>query len=1341
MDDYVSRTLTYLTNNGSIERVVDVDLHNLGRALVILGEPGMGKTWLLRRLASHIGYSFRSAASFVAHPTPAHLVSQGDTIVIDGLDELAAANESDPVYRVLGQLVAAGCPPFVLSCRAADWRGAVARQDIADEYGAQPLELTLEPFSAADAIAHLTHILDERRAEELVHHLSDRGVPDLFGNPLTLNLFGEVAAHHGPLPDTRSDLMRAAAEIMWRETSDRHDGSSLASLSMVNALNAAGATSAAYVLTGAEAISLRPSGRGQDRVLPVSELQALPGGQESRALIGSRLFQKIPDAEGQFKPIHRSVAEYLGARWLATIADDAMTRERILGMMTIDAGIPASLRGIHAWLVQDPAFADQVIATDPFGVLRYGDPDHLTVAQGRALLAALKTLEKTNPYFRAEDWGRHSARGLAQPELQDDIRRILLDPGTTFHLRTLLLGALKGTAVAVALMADLRAIATNTGGSYDYGERMEATEALAALDPHTVDWPVLIKALLAMADEDSHRLAVEAMDDIGYERLGGQLVAEAILVYLGLREDPAAEEVELSNTGTLFLLARRLPAEMVIVVLNALTDHVSAGDPFGDYRERNELGDTVTRLIARQLEIAPPEPLTLLKWMRVGLGQQGYASDDQKAISAYLAASTETRRAIQRHAILAERDEETTWHRIWRLSHLNASLALTTDDVLSLLSEFTVSTPHDDAKKDAWRDLTSFARRIEGAAPELIAAARPYAEGHADLEQFIEDVQKPLPPPEWQIQQDERRRERDLERAEALAVRRKNFGAHLAEIEAGDIGWIHPIALAYLALFTDIDNDASPAARITDFLGTDFVAPALAGLEAVLHRTDLPTAQQVADSYAESRRWNYMRPMIAAVVERLTQRHGLDDVPIDVLTAVRIGLHHDHFGDRIDQPALEAALDASLREHPAAYERYIRMLLEPMFAARQQHVMGLYGFVRSTPDRPLATRLAGEWLTRFDDLPVGVEIELLDVLVDTHQIEILRTLGEARAKAGYDSDERRRIWEAAALFFDFEVGSARLTPITAAERDFLWFLRHRLGGRELEDRPVGHADPRLLAWIFAQFRGLWVNRPRPTGVSGGNTNDFDATEFLQGVLNRLAGDPSAQASDAMTTLVAVEDGYSKAVLYAQDQQRKARREISFPGVSLDQLKAAVAAQPPRTSDDLLTVVRVALSQLQRELRGNDTDAVDKYWRDDGQPRNEDRCTDLLTEDLERHLSSLGIRRTPQADMPDGKIADLLYAVDGAALPVEAKGQWNDKLWTAAGTQLDDFYVRDWRVQDRGLYLIYWFGADVAANFKLKAPPGGAARPVTADELRAALIGTIPLERRGSIWVEVLDLTR
>jgi hypothetical protein len=155
MPHHVRRTLTFTNDKGKFERISELDLTAVREPVIVLGEPGMGKTWLLDRIAKLSGGVFRSAASFVSHPNPASLVTAGKKLVIDGLDELSAAQESDPVYRVLGQLIAAGCPPFILSCRAADWRGAVARHDISNDYGVSPREMSLEPFSRDGAIEFL----------------------------------------------------------------------------------------------------------------------------------------------------------------------------------------------------------------------------------------------------------------------------------------------------------------------------------------------------------------------------------------------------------------------------------------------------------------------------------------------------------------------------------------------------------------------------------------------------------------------------------------------------------------------------------------------------------------------------------------------------------------------------------------------------------------------------------------------------------------------------------------------------------------------------------------------------------------------------------------------------------------------------------------------------------------------------------------------------------------------------------------------------------------------------------------------------------------------------------
>lgn len=1342
MEIYVPRTLAFRNEHGNTEHVSDRNVTSLGRGLVILGEPGMGKTRLLQYLSTETGAVLRSAASFIEHPNPSVLVPLGSLVIIDGLDELAAAQESDPVHRVLRQLISAGCPHFVLSCRATDWRGAVARDDISKDYGTRPFELTIEPLSHDEAITLLAADYGRPLAESVVKTLEDRGVPELYGNPLTLKLFGEIG-QQGDLPTTRADLLRRACALMWSERNDRHDRSPLSSLDADSALDAAGAVCAALILTGSEAVSTKPSIIGKPRVLPLGEVAALPMAEHARPIMGSRLFNQVSGTSDEFKPIHRSIAEYLGARWLAARASNPLICQRIRTMITVDSGVPASLRGIHAWLAHfSSALAPAVIETDPYGLLRYGDADGLSLDLGRLLLKTLKNLEARNPYFRAEDWTRQSARGITQPGLVDDLRQLLLADETSFHLRTVVLEAIRGSEAAAALRPELEAIMLGTlERTFKEGEREDAAEALIVVESDVGYWSRTIDHLIHCGDEDSTRLALGILSDVGHEKFSTTQIATAALACLGMLPTQTRGKDRVFR-GDVYLLAERLPDSQLEATLDAL---VSAGlhrDAGTDWDANFELNYLVSHLVARLLDTGEVDPLKLLTWLKLAPERDRQPKEEAERITIYLQGNHATRRAIQHQVLFVERDQESARGCFWKLGRIASGLCLSADDIIYFLESLARRHSLEQCDVEIWRELASAVHWNDGRAAEIVVAAKLLANGNAALEAYLDELLQPRQPSEWEIEDERRRQKNRLEQETATAKARQDFGENEAALRAGELRWIYPVAMAYLGLFSDIDKSLPPSERIAQWLGRDLQTAAITGLEAVLHRGDLPTPLQLVDSYANSRRWKVIFPLIASAAEREVRGDDFSNLPIEVIITIRIGLHHEPTGDRIDTESLIGRLDWELRQDEANYERYIRTLIETPLQRGSSHVSGLYGFVRSETDRLLAVRLSSEWLTRFPDIHTGPESELVELLVDADDREALCKILFARRAHGLTDVKRRYNWDAVGVLVDFERTAASFGVVEAVDRDFLWHLQGRLIGDGREKRYGPKLSPAQLSWIVQQFRRHWPMKERPLGSSEGNTNDWQATDFIRAMINRLAADPSGAASSELASLISsVKDGYTPLLLYAADQQRRARRESIFSGIGLGQLKGVVSSLQPTSTRDLLAIVRFILGRFQAELRGSDTDPIKKYYEDGGRPRDENNCTDRLIEDLERLLSPFGIGRIPQGDMPADKRADVILTFEKMALPVECKGQWNPELWSAATTQLDALYSRDWRAQDCGLYIVYWFGSSVHASRRLRSPPSGIVRPQTALELQESLVATLPAERRESIMIEVIDFSR
>jgi hypothetical protein len=318
---YVKRRLWYHAPTSEREQLDEDDLLSRIEPLVILGEPGMGKSKLLQNLAEAAGLPWCTARRLINRPDPRSLVGDRPPIVIDGLDEVAAKREGDAVDLVLQKLGALDYPRFILSCRVGDWKAATSAEAIREQYRDAPLQLHLEPLDRRDQLAILAAKVGTERAEVLIEHYESYGL-DFLGNPQTLDLIARLPVDR-QLPRGRGALFEQAIDTLRVEHRNARGGSELARDA---ALDAAGAAFAGLILSGSANIVRCGSANLAEGDLQIAEVEQFDDGNVAQ-VINTRLFAGGDDS---FTYWHRRVGEFLGATWLAKRADTPAKRRRLL---------------------------------------------------------------------------------------------------------------------------------------------------------------------------------------------------------------------------------------------------------------------------------------------------------------------------------------------------------------------------------------------------------------------------------------------------------------------------------------------------------------------------------------------------------------------------------------------------------------------------------------------------------------------------------------------------------------------------------------------------------------------------------------------------------------------------------------------------------------------------------------------------------------------------------------------------------------------------------------------------------------------------------------------------
>lgn len=405
-------------------------------AVVLLGDPGLGKTGLFHQMAEKEGGHYVTVREFLHLGLDRY---RDRILYLDGLDEArTGATDADGVIgRVVGRLDELGMPTVRLSCRPADWFGGtdLSLLEKVSRTG-EVVTLQLDPLSINDVQELASEKLQD--SSDFVVTAKRYGLEEMLYNPLTLSLLLGIVAD-GQWPTSRRQVYEEGVRLLAEEHSQTHQRASTGVVPVRRILDTARFLSAVQLLAGLGGFALDRGTENTEfpflRDLPESD------GMDFNATIRRRVFTVENE---RAMPIHRTVAEFLGAQFLVERVRDGLPLGRPLALFQgQDGGILSDRRGVFAWYVTlAPEHAPTLIPLDPLGVALYGDPASLPGSLKLQIVEELAKLSTRDPYFRTDLWEAQPFGTLVTSETVPWLLEMVEDVQAGLHLAITALDAL-----------------------------------------------------------------------------------------------------------------------------------------------------------------------------------------------------------------------------------------------------------------------------------------------------------------------------------------------------------------------------------------------------------------------------------------------------------------------------------------------------------------------------------------------------------------------------------------------------------------------------------------------------------------------------------------------------------------------------------------------------------------------------------------------------------------------------------------------------------------------------------------------------------------------------------
>lgn len=1165
-------------------------------------------------------------------------------------------------------------------------------------------------------------------------------------NPQNLIMLAE-AVKEGNWPRTRSELFHSATQFLLTEHSQEHTRLTSGIYTCEELEYPAGSICALRILSDVSGVSLLPN----DIRLEYPSYRTITF--FSHEIIRAALSRRVFSAGDEFETVeysHRTIAEYLAAKWLAGIVDKGLPMGRLRSMLGFEGYPSSELRGLHAWLaVFLPQYAQVFIEADPYGVLTYGDAASLPIAQKQNLLVALSKLSERDPWFRNHGLNSY-LNGFATVEMETLLRQIVRDPHSSFSLRMIVLESLLVTTPIVTLSDDLINIAKSEDSSY--AEKEEAITALIHFGVSGQEFSVRFFAELKDKNHDSIRLRNHIIQLLYQDYFAPQDIAQLLVDTLYITS-------ERLPIGALWRLNDIVPAVDLLAIFEHLDRYHTANSKDWHLSAKNHY-EIVHFLEAGLLQILSEKNgysasqiwLCLETFYSYSHNHYYRGYDDvQKSIVQEIKNRSWQYEDIIDAAILSFTRYDTLY--LFLHDFAGSTFYLIPDEIL--LARFIYYLSHAEASSDKteciYRMTFALLYRCTKPSQETFEFLSAYCHLNVKLTTVFEtsivcEIE------DWQVKYNFSQIAYEKERNVARYKDRHSFELCRQEIVSGQhLNWLKHISYIYYSKYSDVDDKLTPMQRCADRLGAENVTDAISGLLAILNRSDLPTIDEVNCALLKSEYYEWWYAVLAGSDELFKKHPDVTQWNEDLLTTLL---------------ALDVILALSTKDSNVVSDYSLPWKMDVILNKTAFFIKTYYHIINFCINNQLQDIRALNYLLNDTCIPIDYAVPLVMRLTKEHPDDVLHLQNlvgwllantESHAELLQLSElmiaqpsklkkPSYQTWLVCTYLFAPDQRQDLFLSESKSAAEMIALIR-QLSGKAKRGR--GSSELRLsltqLEAIITVSAAHFPNADRVASNDSNSAINWEYADFIKRLIDDVSSFSSYDAGEVFDRLLLLPEctSYRDYLLHAQSNQKVRYRESQFQHTNWKQALNTLKNQIPANVMDLYALLLDHLRDIANRITYENTDIYKQFWNENGNgqilvPKPEESCRNFFLGLLRARLHPLQIICEPEGHMVSGKRADIIISLPGIKIPIEIKRDYHRDVWSALNEQLDQLYTTNPDAAGYGIYLVFWFGA--SRPNAIPRPAKDTPPPVNAAIMEDILNKAVPMVKRGHLSAIVIDVS-